>query len=330
MSLSRAADPTASFSPPGICDSQHINFDLGPDSGAVWSAVMREHHGLYCQFDESRAVRSTAQSWNLGDVGVTLADLTSLALVPVGEEQSAWQGEWLYLKLMTGGQVDIAQAGQQHRFTAGSMFFIDPGRSFQESFAERGQMTVLRIPKSALRDRGLRHSLSSVVAADMRSPDMCATRDLIHCIAQQHVAPSQVIRDLMGRQLLELVDAMLGAAGDKSVARSSDVVLLRAMRYVHLNLGNTDLDSAAVAGAAHVSVKHLQRLFRARNTTIMRHVWTIRLEHAQRLLNSGRGPRLSVQDVAWKCGFVTAAHFSRAYRAHFNMCPSHAVPQSAE
>lgn len=322
MSHSSAVNPAMPVGTPRVFDAHDINFDLGSDSGAVWSGVMLEHHGMYCQFDDARSISSTAQSWSLGEVGVTLADLTSLALIPVGEERASWQGEWLYLKLMTGGQVDISQTGQQHRFKAGSMFMIDPAWSFQESFNERGQMTVLRIPKAALRNRGLRHSLADVVNADMNSPDMCATRDLIHCITQQRVAPSPAIRNLMGRQLLELVDAMLGAPGDKFMARNADVVLLRAKRYVHLNLSNPDLDSAAVAGAAHVSVKHLQRLFRARNTTVMRHVWTIRLEHAQRLLSVGGASGMNVQDVAWQCGFSTAAHFSRAYRAHFDICPS--------
>ncbi|MET0848437.1 MAG: AraC family transcriptional regulator [Pseudomonas sp.] len=308
---------------PRIFDAHDMDFDLGPDAAANWSDVMLEHHGLYCRFDESRSGNSTSQSWTLGNIGLTQADLASIVLAPVGEERSSWQGDWLYLKLMTGGHVDIEQAGNQFRFKTGSMFFIDPGRSFTESFTERGQMTVLRIPKSVLRDRGLRHSLSGLVVADMNSADMRATRELIHCIAQQQVAPSPMIRDLMGRQLFDLIDAMLGCPGDKATSRSSEAVLLRAKRYIYTCLGDTQLDSTAIAAAAHVSVKHLQRLFRNHGTTVMRHVWSVRLQHAQRLLDSPQTLRPSVQDVAWQCGFTTAAHFSRAYRAQFGVYPSH-------
>ncbi|KPW91981.1 AraC family transcriptional regulator [Pseudomonas syringae pv. coryli] len=308
---------------PGIFDANNIHFDLGPDAGGNWSEVMLEHHGLYCEFDKTLSGNSTAQSWSLGAIGVTQADLKSLVLIPVGEKRDCWQGEWLYLKLMTGGYVDIDEAGKQHRFMAGSMFFIDPGQSFQESFTQHGQMTVLRIPKSSLRDRGLRHSLPGLMVADMESADIRAARDLIHCIAQQQAAPGLVIRELMGRQLLELIDAMLGGPGDKAVSRSTDVVLLRARRYIYTRLSDTELDCAAIAGAVHVSVKHLQRLFRSQETTVMRDVWNIRLQHAQQLLSSTRTLRPSVQDVAWQCGFTTAAHFSRAYRAQFGICPSH-------
>jgi AraC-like DNA-binding protein len=308
----------------GIIKARGTDFYLGPDAAASWSDVMREHHGLYCQFDELRSGRSTSKSWTLGDIGLTQADLTSIVLAPVGEEQSCWQGDWLYLKLMTGGYVDIEEAGNRHRFDTGSMFFIDPERPFRESFTERGQMTILRIPKPILLDRGLRHSLSGLVVADMDSADMRATRELIYCIARQQIAPSPLIRELMGRQLFELVDAILGSAGGKATSRSTEVVLLRARRYIYTCLSDTELDTAAIAAAAHVSVKHLQRLFRSQDTTIMRHVWFVRLQQAQRLLNSTQTRKPTVQEVAWRCGFATAAHFSRVYRAEFGICPSQA------
>lgn len=308
--------------PPRRFAAHDMDFDLGPDAAANWSDVMLEHHGLYCRFDDSRVQASTSKSWTLGHIGLTQADLACVVLAPVGEERSSWQGDWLYLKLMTRGHVDIEEAGQQHRFDAGSMFFIDPERSFQESFTERAQMTVLRIPKSNLRERGLRHSLPRLVITDSGSADTRAARALIHCIAQQQVAPSPMIRDLMGRQLLELIDALLGAPGDKATSRSAEVVLLRARRYIHTSLAHTGLDTSAIAAAAHVSVKHLQHVFRSQGTTVMGHVWHVRLQHAQRLLSARQTLTPSAQEVAWQCGFATAAHFSRAYRAEFGICPS--------
>lgn len=310
---------------PRIIDTPGMDFDLGPDAAANWSEVMLEHHGLYCRFDESRSSRSTSQSWALGNIGITQADLASIVLTPAGEARASGHRDWLYLKLMTGGHVDIEESGNRHRFNAGSMFFIDPGRPFHESFAERGQMLVLRIPKSHLRDRGLRHSLNGLMVADMTSADIRATRELIYCVAKQQVAPSPTIRDLMGRQVFDLIDAMLGAPGGNRTSRSSEAILLRAKRYIYSNLSDTGLDTTAIAAAAHVSVKHLQRLFRSQETSVMRHVWSIRLQHAHQLLNSTQTLRPSVQDVAWQCGFATAAHFSNAYRAHFGVRPSQVV-----
>jgi AraC-like DNA-binding protein len=307
---------------PQIFNTHDLDFDLGPDAAAKWSDVMLEHHGLICRFDDSRSHSSTALSWALGSIGLTQANLTSIMLASGGDKRPSWQGEWLYLKLMTGGHVDIEEGGNQHRFKTGSMFFVDPERSFQESFTERGQMLVLRIPKPILRDRGLRHSLTGLMVADMNSADMRATRELICCMAQQQVAPSPLIRELMGRQLVELIDAILGSPEGNPTSRSTEAILLRARRYIYTNLSDTGLNTTAIAAASHVSVKHLQRIFRNQGTTVMGEVWSVRLQHAQLLLNSIQTLRPDVQDVAWQCGFSTAAHFSRAYRAQFGVRPS--------
>ncbi|NMI53697.1 AraC family transcriptional regulator [Xanthomonas hortorum pv. taraxaci] len=309
-------------------DQQLIRFEPSADARAAWSEVMLERHGLYCAFDASKSLHSTAQNWSLGNVVLTLADLSAMALATACEKQASWQGEWLYLKLMTGGEVDIEMAGMQHRFAAGSMFMLDPSGAFSESFALRSQMTALRIPKAGLRDRGLRHSLNGLLVPDMDSADMRATRDLIHCIAAQHVSPSTHMRHLMEQQLLNLVDAILATPTGTVKQRSSEAVLFRAKRHIHQHLGDQQLDSAAVAAAAHVSVKHLQRLFRAEDNGVMRHVWQVRLQHAHRLLSQGDGQAASVQEIAWRCGFATAAHFSRAFRACYAMSPSNAqVPR---
>lgn len=308
--------------PPRRVAADEMEFDLSVDALEHWSGIMLEHHGLYCQFDQSRTHASTAKSWTLGHIGLTQADLASVMLAPVGEERSSWQGDWLYLKLMTHGHVDVEEDGNRHHFKTGSMFFIDPQRPFQEHFTQPGRMTVLRIPKSRLRDRGLKHSLSGLIVVDSNCADVQAASELIHCIARQHLTPSPAIRDLMGRQLLELIDALLGAPGGKATSRSTDVVLLRARRHMYICLADTGLDTSAIAAAAHVSVKYLQRLFRSQGTTVMRHLWCVRLQHAQQLLSARHTLKPSAQEVAWRCGFATAAHFSRAYRAEFGICPS--------
>lgn len=66
MSHSSAANPAMPIGMPRVFDAHDIHFDLGYDSGAVWSDVMLEHHGMYCQFNEARSISSTAQSWSLG------------------------------------------------------------------------------------------------------------------------------------------------------------------------------------------------------------------------------------------------------------------------
>lgn len=85
-----------------------------------------------------------------------------------------------------------------------------------------------------------------------------------------------------------------------------------------------------LARRAGVSVRQLERLFRGYlGRSIGAHYLALRLENARRLL---RQTSLSVLETALACGFTSAAHFSRAYRARFGNAPrsERAAPRRAE
>ncbi|MFM0075955.1 AraC family transcriptional regulator [Paraburkholderia sediminicola] len=283
---------------------------------------MRNTHGLTCSFDTRQSLDSSVKSWKLGDVGVSLANLAVQTLSPVGEEMSSWQGDWLFVKLVTAGHVHVRWREQVQRFDTGSIFVIDPAYPFVEIFPERAEMTVLRIPKATLRDRGVHFSAVGPLAGDTLSPDIRAARELIKCITGQSTTPSQIAQNIMGEHLLELVQVAVIDPAARSKRRSSEALTYQARRYIDDHLGDADLDIARIAGAVHVSAQHLQRLFRASGTSLMRYVWQARLERAAHLLRANGSRGCSIQEIAWQCGFTTAAHFSRLFRRRYGESPS--------
>jgi transcriptional regulator GlxA family with amidase domain len=79
------------------------------------------------------------------------------------------------------------------------------------------------------------------------------------------------------------------------------------------------LSRADLADRAGLSTRQLERLFRkylARTPT--RYYLELRLDRARQLLAQ---TSLSVLDVALACGFVSASHFSKCYREHFQKTP---------
>lgn len=76
-------------------------------------------------------------------------------------------------------------------------------------------------------------------------------------------------------------------------------------------------DLAAIAG---LSLRQLERLFRGRlGRSVGEHYLDLRLRAARRHL---RQTTLAVTEVALACGFVSASHFSRAYRNRFGHPPA--------
>jgi AraC-like DNA-binding protein len=163
--------------------------------------------------------------------------------------------------------------------------------------------------------------MNGLVLPNVKSADVKATCDLIQCIAEQSDAPSPAIRSRLGEQLLNLMDVVLTDLSAPSRSRSSESLIFRAKRFMERNLENEDLDVSMVASAMHVSAKHLHRLFQAENLSVMRYLWTVRLERAACLLRTRGAHAMSAQEVAYRCGFSSASHFSRAFKDRFRKTP---------
>jgi transcriptional regulator GlxA family with amidase domain len=80
------------------------------------------------------------------------------------------------------------------------------------------------------------------------------------------------------------------------------------------------LTRSAMARLAGVSERHLDRLFLTKaGESFSARYRAIRLAHGRRLL---RQSPLRIAEIATACGFASAAHFSRSYRARFGLSPS--------
>ena len=81
-----------------------------------------------------------------------------------------------------------------------------------------------------------------------------------------------------------------------------------------------DLRLPALAERAHVSERHLRRLFRRELALTPRaFVQQARLEQAQRLLCEGGA---SVREVARRCGYASGEAFARRFESRFKVSPS--------
>lgn len=76
---------------------------------------------------------------------------------------------------------------------------------------------------------------------------------------------------------------------------------------------------AELAGHCGISTRHFSRLFRATTgTTLSGHAAARRIDRARLLLAT---PRPAIKEVAWQCGFETAAAFSAAFRRAVGVTP---------
>ncbi|OIJ68040.1 AraC family transcriptional regulator [Streptomyces mangrovisoli] len=95
------------------------------------------------------------------------------------------------------------------------------------------------------------------------------------------------------------------------------VHLTVAKAYVQEHLADPGLSAARIARGIGISERHLSRVFAAGGTSVPQYLLGARLEHAHALL--ARSAERTVADVAARCGFGSAAHFSHRFKEHYGL-----------
>jgi AraC-like DNA-binding protein len=301
-----------------------------PNSKDNWrhDSAMKLH--LDCRYESGGSAGSSLDAWSLGRLDMLDGRFMHMSLAPLADRDDSW----LYLKLVTNGAMHIEQGRQARRIGPGEIVLVESSQAYRQSFGEQTDMIALRFPSHALKERGLRHALRGLITPDMSAADTRAIGELVMSIAAQRGETSAAFRYRQGDQLLELIDLLIEDPAALTRARSSDATLFRARRFIAQNLRNPELTVPLIAAAVYVSEAHLSRLFRAEGQSVMRYVWQSRLALAADMLRRGRrgerggcsdGGRVQIGDIAYRCGFSTPAHFSRAFRERYGISPREAL-----
>jgi AraC-like DNA-binding protein len=277
--------------------------------------------GRSAQVEQGDRFGLSVRNWALGDlilIDARFSDRTDWLPEP-------GDGADVQLEIVKTGTVSIEERECKWRFGAGQMLLMDAAHPYRQTIGEGSHLIVIRIPRRCLRERGFEASLGEMIVPDLTLADVRAVRDLMLCFAEQNAATTAAVRRRQGNQLLDLFDVVVAGPAAPGRSRSKEATLFRTKQYIERHLRNTELSAATIASAVWASVVHLNRLFRAEGTSLMRYVRNRRLEVAAGLLLKTEHERPQIQEVAMRCGFSSHAHFSRVFRERYGMSPSDAI-----
>ena len=294
------------------------------------SEPLAAQFGLSCQLDRGYSRIGTLRTWNVGAVRAHDITMAHCSVTPARRRPSDASASPLMLKLVLDGTVLIEQDGRHRMAGPGELFVLDPHQFYAEIASDPVRLACLWLPRRALADRGIMHRFHGCLLPDMGNADTIVVRDLVRSFIEHSYGTSPDIGLRLERVLLDVADVILTNRLSPESRAGRCATLHRAKSFMARHLGDPALDYSAISQGLRLSSNYLGRLFRAENTTMMRYLWTLRLEHAHRLL--ARHPSMRVDEAAYASGFSDAAHFSRAYRKHFGTTPSQArrIPRLVE
>jgi AraC-like DNA-binding protein len=122
---------------------------------------------------------------------------------------------------------------------------------------------------------------------------------------------------------LELIAAVV-AQPAASGAQGAGAHFAAAEQYVRQWLRDPTLSARRIADAIGLSERQLSRVFAERGTSVPRLVARRRVEMAGRMLRMPSYAGHTVEAIGLRCGFSSAAQFSRVFREQAGMSPSEA------
>ncbi|WP_103500140.1 helix-turn-helix domain-containing protein [Streptomyces sp. SM14] len=126
--------------------------------------------------------------------------------------------------------------------------------------------------------------------------------------------------------LVDLLSGLISRELEAESALSAETRArnLRAQIRSHIDrhLHDPELTPGRVAAAHYLSTRQLHRIFEDDDTSVTGYLRERRLERARRALAAPTRADSPVHAIAAQCGFTSAAHFSRAFRAAFGETPT--------
>ncbi|MBB4927968.1 AraC-like DNA-binding protein [Kitasatospora kifunensis] len=234
------------------------------------------------------------------------------------------QEAFVAIALQEAGTASFTQGGRSTRVEEGELLLYDTGRPYTVDYPQRFRTRLFQLPSRAL---NLPEKMLGQLTGVAIRPDEGFGATLIPVLAamaQGAGGYAPAVGDRLAGSVAELLATL---AAERSTAAAADTdsaqghLLLRIRAHIDRHLGDPALSPEGIADAHRISIRYLHRLFEAQDTTVSRLIQRRRLEECGReLARRGRAsPTVSV--VARRWGFVSPAHFSRAFRATYGVSP---------
>jgi AraC-like DNA-binding protein len=287
-----------------------------------WLDLVRRNWSMECEFDGEVERELRMASWSMGDLRFDALDLSGQQWIwKPGPGLDGWRKHTLLIFMSESGMLRVEQDGEAISLRERALLILDGGIKYTQTAGPDSRAVVLRVPRTALEAKGRPQASHEMLMPDPASPDVALLMSWFADATAYGEQCSPYAGRLFAEHFIDLMEIFTkDLTTSKHLMRSRDR-LRKVKRFITRNLENEDIDPNSVANAVGMSARQLMRLFEEDGSSVMRYLLQQRLEKAKSLLTHG-DDGLRIGDVAWQCGFVSASHFSRAFKKQFGESPT--------
>ena len=221
------------------------------------------------------------------------------------------------------GQSRIIQNDRNIELTVGDVALVDAARPVTCA-SENGSdqwWGSLQLPR-----RSLASHLGLEPRCPYRSSGAAAARPLRQLLqdgVEDEQSMSVSANAYMRLAFYDLLGALFAPSDPEDVSLHTDKLFARICDIIKDRFADPDFGPCEVAVEAGISLRYLQKLFTVRNSTCSNFIYSVRLDHAVRLLERRSFLKTSqpISEIAYASGFGDYTNFHRKFRRRFGHTP---------
>lgn len=215
--------------------------------------------------------------------------------------------------------------GHETRMEEGDFTLCDNAAPHRFNFSEGADLIMLRTSPEVLRN----YLPAPEQLCGLRLPASKGITGTASNMAQKlwtlvESGLPEKFSSMIARNVLDIMATSYAIVFETSFTDSTAVSSRRqqAIRFIEGQLRDPDLTPCTVANALGISARYLRMLFRGEDESVSRYILRRRLEECAKQLSSALWTGHTITDIAFACGFNSAAHFTRAFRDQYGVTPS--------
>jgi AraC-like DNA-binding protein len=225
-----------------------------------------------------------------------------------------------------GGQSVMTHNDQAVRLAVGDVAFVDaaqPVTYFADNNGAPWNTVTLNLPRQSL----VSHLGFEPKGGLYRRSGTLAGRLLFDLIQETDGGQGSAFSpadSYMHLAVYDLVGALFAPSDPWPVSRHADKLFTRVCGICKEGYADPDFGPGEVAAKAGISLRYLQKLFTQRGSTCGEFIYSLRLDHAARLLHRRAflATNQPVSEIAYASGFRDYTNFARKFRHRFGRSPS--------
>jgi len=261
--------------------------------------------------------------WHAGKGALFRHESSGIRHTRTARQVRAGAAERAALIVHHGGPGILRQGENELELSDGHLYLADLTMPYMLFRNGLGAATVFQVDYQQL---GL--PMESIRIASSRLASSCLY-DLVRSYIPQLYGQCEVLAGGMAMEsaahaTTELVRALIATASESgrfAQEALTDTLRMRVVSYISQHLTEPDLNPQRIARENNISVRHLHKMWRDSDLSLMQWIVAQRLEGARYEL-SQKESRKNISAICYGWGFSDFTHFCRRFRAAYGMSPS--------